>query len=403
MTVYVYPLSGQETSEADYEALMSVLVGSGVLGQPGASGLSASCDGTDRIVYLNEGQAILNGHFYSQSGYEAVVHDVGSSQPRYDRIVLRLNASTNTMLPHIIKGTPGSSPAIPALTQSNTSPADLPIAVVYVPANAQTIQQANITDVRLWFKRRVGKNTNAVKTTPAIPGDLAVNVDTGELEWYNDNAWQTITPQIDASRIISGTLDPARLPLQNINNLIEIPDGLGTYGKWSPVWNSTTDQWDWDPNYSYTVGYYGPYSLTRHGTPAVYPNFTVVENLNFWAGSNPPAIVGQQSSFQVDLNFLVRAAQPVSNLLPGGYYIKLEIYHNNVLVATNTDLVPSILQNGTFDIPISMSIDAYYLNTTVRSTYLKISFAKSDSAGDGSARLAYFSGLATSVFHKVSV
>jgi hypothetical protein len=403
MTIYVYPLSGQETSEAEYESLMSAIIGSGTIGQPGSTALAVSCDGTDRIVLINEGTAICNGHFYQQSGYEAVVLDVGSSQPRYDRIVLRLNASTNSILPTVIKGTPGSSPTIPAMTQSDTSPSDFPIAVVYVPANAQTITGSNLSDARVWLKRKVARNTNAVKTTPAIPGDLAVNVDGGQLEWYNNGTWQAITPQIDASRIISGVLDPARLPLQNINNLIDIPDGLGTYGNWSPVWNKTTEVWDWDPNYRVKFGFTSPYSLTGHGTPAVYPSYTQVSNTNFWAGATPPAISGQLANVTVDFACIVRAAQPVSNTLPAGYYVKLEIFHNSVLVGLSIEYVRSISQNGTWDIPITISADAYGLDTSVRSMYAKLSFCKTDSAGDGSARLASIDGYVVTTFQKVTV
>jgi len=66
---------------------------------------------------------------------------------RIDRIVIRLNTSTRTVVLAVLTGTPASSPVAPSLTRTATI-YELSLARVAVSAGATSISNANITDER---------------------------------------------------------------------------------------------------------------------------------------------------------------------------------------------------------------------------------------------------------------
>lgn len=101
-------------------------------------------------VVVQAGVGLINGATsYDDSATTISLDKADTVLPRIDTIVLRLNDNTDYRRIYLdkITGTPATTPAAPALTQSD-SIYDLGLANVYVAANVTVISQSNITDTR---------------------------------------------------------------------------------------------------------------------------------------------------------------------------------------------------------------------------------------------------------------
>lgn len=98
---------------------------------------------------LAVGNAHIQGKCWGTDAAISITIEAANSQPRYDRIVLRRdnNSGVRNIYPLVIKGTPATSPAVPAQTRTSLI-YDITLAYVYVGANVNSISQGNITDKR---------------------------------------------------------------------------------------------------------------------------------------------------------------------------------------------------------------------------------------------------------------
>ncbi len=128
-----FPLPGVTTVSTigDWESLFYPAFQSGVVTAVGDE-LAPSLDTAGRNAVIGTGGAILRAFYKPVSASTPTPIPAASSQNRIDRLVLRLDRSqtvaANFIVPAVITGTPGSSPQLPALTQTTTGLWELPVA-----------------------------------------------------------------------------------------------------------------------------------------------------------------------------------------------------------------------------------------------------------------------------------
>jgi hypothetical protein len=112
--------------------------------------LAVYADSTGMQVKVKSGQANINGIFYESDTEEVLPIAVAdASNPRIDRIILRLDLAGDNVQLAVLQGVPAVSPVGPALTQ-NDARWEISLAYVYVNAGAATIAAGNIYDERVF-------------------------------------------------------------------------------------------------------------------------------------------------------------------------------------------------------------------------------------------------------------
>ncbi|MHC1694610.1 MAG: tail fiber protein [Eubacteriales bacterium] len=111
--------------------------------------LEPSISATPMSVDIAAGSAMIKGRQYSQDETVTVSLGLSDSQPRIDRIVLRLSteAADRNILLKVLKGTPAASSVAPELIRT-ASVYDICLAQIAVGPNAIQIVEDNLTDTR---------------------------------------------------------------------------------------------------------------------------------------------------------------------------------------------------------------------------------------------------------------
>lgn len=103
---------------------------------------------SELTVTVKAGFAFCNAKYAENtSDYDLTLDNADTTNPRIDRIVLRLNTTNREFTLAIIKGTPDAEPTAPDITRTSTI-YDLCLAEIAVAANASSIATADITDKR---------------------------------------------------------------------------------------------------------------------------------------------------------------------------------------------------------------------------------------------------------------
>jgi hypothetical protein len=166
-----WPFENIDTSETQYSQLFRNL-GEGPVEGHGFE-LEPYADSTGMNVKVKSGQALVRGHYYDSTGTETIIIPAAdSTNPRIDRIVLRLDPTANSILLHRLAGTPNASPSAPALTQTDGAIYDLPLAQVYVAANETIIAPGDVTDERTIFSPWTGSVTVAIADVTGLQSEL---------------------------------------------------------------------------------------------------------------------------------------------------------------------------------------------------------------------------------------
>lgn len=92
----------------------------------------AEVTGTTSPVSVDTGYALVDGKPWRASASVDVAIPTPSTNPRIDRVVLRKDFSGQTIRVTRIAGTEAASPSAPALTQSDGTTWDVPLAQVYI-------------------------------------------------------------------------------------------------------------------------------------------------------------------------------------------------------------------------------------------------------------------------------
>lgn len=101
-------------------------------------------------VAIKTGRAYIQGYSVDieDSVYPLTIDAADATNPRIDRIVLKLSTTVDRNISAVVlKGTPSSGPAAPALTRT-TEYWEISLAQIYVGAGVTSIATANITDER---------------------------------------------------------------------------------------------------------------------------------------------------------------------------------------------------------------------------------------------------------------
>ena len=129
---------------SDFAAYFADVINSGVSNNGGRLQISHA-----NGMQLNVGPGIawLKGHIYENTTTKTLTLSVGSSKPRIDRIVCRLNIPERLISTIVVEGTPAASAKAPELVRDGDY-YDIGLATVLVRANAITIYEDDITDTR---------------------------------------------------------------------------------------------------------------------------------------------------------------------------------------------------------------------------------------------------------------
>lgn len=131
----------------DFAAYFGNLVSNGVF-YASATNLQAT-PGNGLAVSVAAGSAWINGYRYENTDdLNLPLTTANGSNPRIDRIVVRLSQVSRNIQLAIVDGTPAVTPSAPALTRTSDV-YELGIADVLIPAAATSIATNNITDTRL--------------------------------------------------------------------------------------------------------------------------------------------------------------------------------------------------------------------------------------------------------------
>lgn len=147
MTKSSYPFDNAPVYEAQWSKMARLWRKDGVIPNEGNQ-LEVYGNSSGMQVKVKSGQAWIKGHFFESTAEEILAIDASDpTNPRIDRVILRLDWNDNSIDLLVLKGTPAASPSPPTLTQSS-SRWEISLAKVQVDAGAVTIAANKVTDER---------------------------------------------------------------------------------------------------------------------------------------------------------------------------------------------------------------------------------------------------------------
>lgn len=193
----------REYSQVEFAEVFGTIIGNGYLGQVGNELVTTENTPVGMSVLVGTGKAWINGYWYSnESVKEIPISTADATNPRIDRVVLRLDVLNARSIVAVVKtGTPASTPVAPSLTQTEQL-WEIPLYQVYVAPAVLAIYDEDLTDERY----------------------QALLQDTDEILEYVDGEVETLEDAIDlkaplASPTFTGT---ATAPTINATSSLQI-------------------------------------------------------------------------------------------------------------------------------------------------------------------------------------
>lgn len=238
MTIYAFPFDDVDVSETNFSRFFRELQDSGVATDAlGGTGFQVTASGSNMTLTVAPGVAILRGFCIVSDANVTVSVAAAATSQRFDRVILRLDPSNNSITPLAVTGTAGSTSPQP-LQDTDTGIADLPLALVTVPANATALSSSNVEDDRRFVGGRVGVWLSD-RQRPSNPrfGRMGYNISANKWEWWNGVVWSQIATAVSWAEISDKptTLPPAA----HSHSWADIPDKPATY---TPA--THTHSWD---------------------------------------------------------------------------------------------------------------------------------------------------------------
>lgn len=98
-------------------------------------------------VAVQTGRAMLAYHYMENDSAYSLTLDLGTTLPRIDLIIMKLDRNSREITLEVKKGTPAASPSMPILAKESTIQ-EFALAAITVAANAAEITQSDIQDLR---------------------------------------------------------------------------------------------------------------------------------------------------------------------------------------------------------------------------------------------------------------
>lgn len=195
MALNAYPFENANTTEDQYTLLFRNFARSGIVGSHSDTQFAVSTDGSGLDVQVAQGYAILRGHAVENDAPATVTLDAADpTNPRIDRVVLRLDPVADGISLFVIKGTPAATPTVPEITRTKTGVWDLPLARIVVPGGALNVISGNIISDREWSGENFGVwDTDHRPTSPNL-ATAGYNVTLARWEFWSGTAWQALAP-----------------------------------------------------------------------------------------------------------------------------------------------------------------------------------------------------------------
>ena len=183
--------------------------------------LAVTADGSALSVSVATGGAWVEGFYFDSDTAKALtIATANATNPRIDRVVVRLDRTANTITTAVLTGTAAASPVPPTLTQTDTL-YELLLANVTVPAAAGVIVAGNVSDQRSFAQTAVAPLTLTSSGAAVKPlvvkgasgqtanhlevrtsGDVVqMSVNGGDIR----NVFRTVSGPVDAAGVLSGS------------------------------------------------------------------------------------------------------------------------------------------------------------------------------------------------------
>src|SRR6478609_2585130 len=192
MAISSYPYVDQPTSDVEYSRLFRELQDNGAAGSYGDTTVQVYANSTGLNTFVRAGSAIVRGYYFYNTADIPLVHGAASSNPRIDRVVLRLDLTQpigSRIVAAIKAGTPAISPTPPALVQTDTGIYEISLAQVLVMGSTVTIAPGDVSDERSFLGANTGVWSTFTRPATARRGKLGLNVTTGKWEQYTGSGW----------------------------------------------------------------------------------------------------------------------------------------------------------------------------------------------------------------------
>lgn len=195
----------REYLASEFAEYFNRFLSDGLYTENGQAGLKVT-NGSGLSVNVATGYAFVRGYMYHNDASLAKALDASDAMlDRIDRIVLRFDEVAREIRIQVKRGTPASSPQVPALEDS-TYVKELGLAQIRVRRNASTISASDIVDERL-------TSAGLVSSLIEIPAQEMWDVWDGELDQIKQ-AWQDWFNSIQNTlgiRVMIGETEPPEL------------------------------------------------------------------------------------------------------------------------------------------------------------------------------------------------
>lgn len=241
-------------------------------------------------VNVAQGGAVINGYWAQESASTNTlsITSNASGNPRIDTVVLHLDTSLQTVVLQANAGTPGATPAPPALTQSGTI-WEIPLADIAVASGAVSIAQSNITP------RQVFANMPDGVYVP-IYNNSGVALQTGDVVVWDSSAAQAVKTSTTANDLAVAGVVVGRIAIGGTGMILT--RGFGWVNASAAVTrgnvlvqSSTAKQAANPTTASAPVGVFGYATQTSSGaglvTAYIDASYTQNLNLNYAINSRP--------------------------------------------------------------------------------------------------------------------
>lgn len=161
--IWSAPYSSGEYSDI-YNKLLGSAAAKGYVIPTYGTGLAIAANNPVAMnVLVGTGAMFIRGKLFENTAQATLtIATADATNPRIDRIVVRISFAAQTIELAVLAGTPAATPALPTLTQNATT-YEIPIAYVWVAATAASIAATEVHDERVFAANLEGLLTTLMQ------------------------------------------------------------------------------------------------------------------------------------------------------------------------------------------------------------------------------------------------